>query len=79
MPSQVGETCRIEDETDASIPEDSGAGNPRNMTNAPAEGFHHHLLLPQEIVHQQGTVAIAIIDDHEESLRGIGDGLGNGE
>src|SRR2546422_991423 len=65
------ESGDVEDEADAAVTQDGGAGDALDLPEVRFQALDHHLLLAEETVDEERSAAPLVLDDDHESLRGI--------
>src|SRR6266567_7802414 len=64
------ESGDVEDEADAAVAQDGGAGDTLDLPEVRFQALDHHLLLAEETVDEERGAAPLVLDDDHESLRG---------
>src|SRR6266851_8228223 len=68
---QGNESGNVEDEADAAVAQDGGAGDAVDLPEVRFQALDHHLLLAEETVDEEGGAAPLMLDDDHESLHRI--------
>src|SRR6266851_8794723 len=68
---QGNESGNVEDEADAAVAQDGGAGNAVDLPEMGFQALDHHLLLAEETVDEERAAAPLVLDDDHDSLRRV--------
>ena len=56
----------VEDEADVAVAEDRAAGDALDVADAVAEGLDDHLLLSEQLIHQNAALPLIVADDDDQ-------------
>ena len=72
----LNERWDVDDQSDAAVTQDRGAGEPRNVADQVAQRLDDHFLLAEQPIHGQADLTLANLDGNDQDVAGVRGNLG---